>query len=362
LRLLFVPVSGPRGMGEYARALALATAVEERWPDAQIHFALSRAAPYSATTPFPSTLLPASPTFHSPEVLQLIREFRPTIVIFDNAGRSAQIRAAAQSGARVIFISSRKRQRRRAFRMRWMRLLDEHWIAWPQFMAGGPGPFESLKLRLLKRPVVRFLDTLLPHENTRVTRKMLLRFGVRAGEYTLVVPGGGSDHPGAEDAPAIVAEAARRIAMHGCATILVGVTPAADAAKTEMLRVAPRMPMSELAALIRNAKLVISNGGDTLLQALSCHRACVAVPIAGDQAFRIAECVRSGFAVQASLDATDMAGKAVALLEDAGRREQLELRLANAGIRNGLDTALEAVHHLSQSPPPPRSARSASTA
>src|SRR5690349_4256856 len=93
-RFLFVPVSGPRGMGEYARSLALAHAMMHRWPDARVHFVLSREASYARDIPFPATLLPSSPTFHTAEVNALITSFRPTLVIFDNAGRSAQIRAA----------------------------------------------------------------------------------------------------------------------------------------------------------------------------------------------------------------------------------------------------------------------------
>src|SRR5262245_54817706 len=79
-RVLFVPVSGPRGMGEYARALVIATAVARRNPRLEIHFALSGEAPYAAETPFPKTLLPSSPTFHSPEMRDLIRRLRPTLV------------------------------------------------------------------------------------------------------------------------------------------------------------------------------------------------------------------------------------------------------------------------------------------
>ncbi|TLZ50576.1 MAG: hypothetical protein E6K22_13145, partial [Gammaproteobacteria bacterium] len=81
-RLLFVPVSGPRGMGEYARCLVVATAMARRRADLVIHFALSRAAPQAATAPFPATLLPASPTFHTREVCALIGDFRPDVVVF----------------------------------------------------------------------------------------------------------------------------------------------------------------------------------------------------------------------------------------------------------------------------------------
>ena len=51
-RLLFVPVSGPYGMGEYARSAAIAHAARERWPQAAIRFLLSREAPYAADPPF----------------------------------------------------------------------------------------------------------------------------------------------------------------------------------------------------------------------------------------------------------------------------------------------------------------------
>src|ERR1700733_10419308 len=64
-RILFLPVSGPYGMGEYARSLAIAQAAQRQWPRGEMHFALSRHAPYAATVPFAATLLDSSPTFHS---------------------------------------------------------------------------------------------------------------------------------------------------------------------------------------------------------------------------------------------------------------------------------------------------------
>ncbi len=342
-RVLFVPVSGPRGMGEYARSLALATAAAQRWPDLQIHFALSRGAPYAAETPFPATLLPSSPTFHSTEVIELIRSFRPTLVIFDNAGRTAQLRAASNSGARVVFVSSRRRQRRKAFRLSAMRMLDEHWIAYPSFIAGAPGPVERMKLRLLGRPRVQFLDTVLPPPDSSLSAAVMAQFCVHPGAYVLTVPGGGTDHPGAEHAPQKVAEAARRLAVRGFQTVLVGVAAPASA---DLLRIAPRMPMAMLAELIRGARLVISNGGDTLLQAIACGRPCIGVPIAGDQAHRINRCVQAGLALRAHLDADDLEQTAVALLQDESMRDALVARLVDAHFGNGMDLALSAIERL----------------
>src|ERR1700733_2469952 len=139
MRVLLVPVSAARGFGEYARAREIALAVQRRWPDAQLHFVLSSQASYAAQCPFPATLLPGSATLHTPQVLALLRLFKPDIVIFDNAGRTAQIRAAHAAGARVIYISSRRRQRHKGFRLSWTRRLSEHWIAYPRFIAGDLG-------------------------------------------------------------------------------------------------------------------------------------------------------------------------------------------------------------------------------
>jgi hypothetical protein len=327
-------------MGEYARCLALATALAQRLPALEMRFALSREAPYAAATPFATTLLPASATFHPREVAALIGEYRPGVVVFDNAGRTAQLRAAHQAGARIVYVSSRRRQRRRAFRLRWMQLIDEHWIAYPRFIAGAPAPLERLKLRLLGRPRIRFIDTLLPPPDPARAAQCLERFSLTAGEYVLIVPGGGSAHPGAEHAPAIVAAAARAIARQTPA-LLVGAD--ATAGEPAALRLAPRLPLPELCELMRAARLVVTNGGDTLLQALACARPCVAVPIARDQAHRIDCCVRAGLAVRASLEAHAIESATLQLLAGGAAGAA---RPGQLSVRNCMEEALNALTEM----------------
>ncbi|MGB6352556.1 MAG: hypothetical protein WBF21_01120, partial [Steroidobacteraceae bacterium] len=218
-RILFVPVSGRFGMGEYARSLAIARAVSRRWPDAAVHFVLSREAPYAAGAPFPSTLLDSSATFHSGAVVKLLEAWRPDVVVFDNAGRTAQLRAARAVGARVVYISARRRQRGKAFRWRWMRLIDEHWIAYPQFIAGPLGFLETLKLRLAGRPRVRYLDVIMSRADPQERAAALARTGCDAGAYVLLVPGGGTGHPGADRAVGQFIAAGRALAARGVASV-----------------------------------------------------------------------------------------------------------------------------------------------
>ncbi len=356
--MLFVPVSGPFGMGEYARSVAVARAAQCQWPRAEIHFILSRQAPYAATVPFAATLLDSSPTFHTAAVARVIQAFKPTIVVFDNAGRTAQLRAARGQGARIVFISARSRQRRKAFRWRWMRLLDEHWIAYPQLMAGDLTWLERFKRKRLGRPTVRYLDVILsraaPEDDS-----IAARLGLKQGGYVLIVPGGGTGHPGANDAADQFLAAANSLAESET-VVFVGPTRSADAGTRDHLRskalVMPSsrlrcfssLPQADLADLMSHARLVLTNGGSTLIQAIACGDACIAVPIAQDQPKRIQHCVDAGVAVAAQLTASSMARAASKLLRDESARAALAQRAANLRLANGIEIALNALTHLAE--------------
>jgi hypothetical protein len=343
-KILFVPVSGVHGMGEYARSVAIAAAVKRQWPAADVHFLLSRQAPYATAAPFPSTLLSSSPTFHSPAVIEVIRSTRPDVVVFDNAGRTAQIRAAAKSGARVVYISSRQRQRRKAFRWRWMGWLDEHWIAYPEFIAGRLHALERFKLELRGRPVVRYLDVILAQATAEQRDSIAARAGFATGTYVLVVPGGGTGHPGAEDAVGQFLSAACSLADSGVPTIFIGRGESRQ--PKALLRCFESLTQAELGVLMQGARLVVANGGSTLVQAIACGQACVAAPIAQDQAERIRRCVSAGVVIAAPLEASSLASAARELIAREDLRQGLAKRAAGLGLADGVDTALKALIEL----------------
>jgi glycosyltransferase involved in cell wall biosynthesis len=334
-------------MGEYARSLAIARAASLRWPGADIHFVLSGEAPYSASVPFPATLLASSPTFHSAAVIQLIDERRPDVVIFDNAGRTAQLRAASRAAARVVYISARSRQRRKAFRWQWMGLIDEHWIAYPEFIAGRLDFLERFKLNMLHRPVLRYLDVILSRATPAQRDSILARVGYEPNSYVLIVPGGGTGHPRARDASHTFLAAANALAGSGVATVFVG--PAGAQSGILQLRCFDSLPQSELVELMRSARLIVANGGSTLLQAIACAAPCIAVPIAGDQTERIRRCVDAGVAITAKLDAASMTQTVLELLQDGARRAALARRAADLGLADGIEIALHALSRLIKS-------------
>jgi hypothetical protein len=334
-------------MGEYARSLAIARAAGQRWQGSDIRFIVSRQAPYAASVPFPATLLPSSPTFHSTAVIEVIDRLRPDIVIFDNAGRTAQLLAASRSGARVVYISARPRQRRKAFRWRWMRLIDEHWIPYPEFIAGRLDIMERFKLNLLQRPTIRYLDVILSRAAETPRDSILASLGCAAGSYVLIVPGGGTGHPRARDASAVFLTAARALAEDAVATVFVG--PQTSPPSDLPLRCFESLPQSDLVELMRGAKLIVTNGGSTLLQGIACGRACVAIPIAKDQKKRIESCVAAAVAVPAALDAASIVREAGHLLRDDAGRAALARRAVDLKLADGVEIALAALSRLVES-------------
>jgi UDP:flavonoid glycosyltransferase YjiC (YdhE family) len=159
-----------------------------------------------------------------------------------------------------------------------------------------------------------------------------------------VVPGGGTGHPGAGDASAKYLAAANTLADSGILTVFVG--PTGGGSPSPSLRRFSALPQADLAALMSGARLVITNGGSTLLQAIARGCACIGVPIAQDQLQRIERCVEAEVALAATLDAPSMVQAAEELLRDEPRRAALAQRASDLNLADGIEVALGALTHL----------------
>jgi spore coat polysaccharide biosynthesis predicted glycosyltransferase SpsG len=99
------------------------------------------------------------------------------------------------------------------------------------------------------------------------------------------------------------------------------------------------------------ARLIVANGGSTLLQAIACGCACLAVPIAKDQVERTRRCVAAGVAVTASLNAPSIVRAADQLLQNEPQRAALAGRAACLGLADGVELAIQALGSLVDSQP-----------
>ncbi len=340
-QILFVPVSGPGGSGEYFRCLAIAQGLAQRWPKASVHFVLHRGAAYAKTCPYPCTLIEDSPTRDVAAVLAFIEQLLPDVVIFDSAGRHSQFKAVAQAGSVCIYISSRRKTRWKGFRWDRMPFIDEHWLAAPAFLAKPLTLWERMKMRLVPTYSVRFLPTFFQAPSPTQSEATLTRLNLRAGEYALLCPGGSGQFDGLANGPLVFGDAAAALAKRQPLPVLMVGAP--DGTSWPGVIACGALPNAELMALVAQARVSVVNGGSLLIQALAQQAVCVAVPIAADQAARIAGCRQHGLCVAAAFTSQSIVEQAQALLSDSARRTALSQAVSSKRIANGVSVAVEAI-------------------
>jgi hypothetical protein len=349
-RVLFVPVSGPGGAGELMRCLIVARALRRSTPQCDIHFVVSRHAALRGAVDFTIHDCDDSPTRSTPQVVAILERLQPQVVVFDSAGRTAQLRTAKRLGAKVVFCSRSQRLRWKAFRLHWMRLLDEHWVIYPRFLAGDLSWLQRLKLRLFPHYTLRFFDTFFAASDAAARSGWLREHGLEPGGFTLFVPGGrGAGQPAAVDPVDLFVAAATRYvaATGGHAVVLSGrdssELPPPTAGNVHVL---PRLIPDDVQHLLAAADRVVSNGGGTLIHALAHGQAIVCAPVAGDQAERIRRAARLGLVVAARPDAAVIADAATQLVRDPQAECALRARVATFHVHNAVDEAVAALQRL----------------
>lgn len=348
-RVLFAPVSGPGGAGELMRCLIVARELARAEPAADIRFLVARDGVFREAVEFPIIDLGDSPTRSTPEVIAAIEAFRPDVMVFDNAGRTEQLLAARRVGARLVFSSRAPRLRWKAFRPRWMRLLDEHWIVFPTFVTGGLTWYERLKLRLFPRYRVRQFDTLFTPSDATRRRAWLAQHGLEPQRYVVFVPGGrGEASRVAEPAELFIAAARAFVAATGQRAVVLTGRKSVPDGDDPRLTLLPRIEPGEVQYLLSDASIVVSNGGTTMVHTLAHARPIIAVPLASDQDRRIRRAERLQIAETAPRTPEAIAAAAVALLDDPGRREAMASRIVAMGIANGVGEAVAALRTLAR--------------
>jgi glycosyltransferase involved in cell wall biosynthesis len=348
-RVLFAPVTGPGGAGELMRCLIIARELARAEPAADIRFLVARDAVFREAVEFPIIDLDDSPTRSTRQVIAAIEAFRPDVMVFDNSGRTEQLRAARRAGARLVFSSRAPRLRWKAFRMKWMQLLDEHWMVFPTFVIGGLNWYERLKLRIFPGYAVRQFDTLFTPSDDASRRSWLAERGLEPGSYVVFVPGGrGEASRVAEPAELFIAAARAFVAATGQRAVVLTGRRSAPASDDPRLVFLPRVEPGEVQHLLSDALLVVSNGGTTMIHTLAHRRPLVAVPLASDQDRRIRRAARLQIAATAAREPGAIAEAAAALLHEPARRDAMVQRITELGITNGVGEAVAALRSLAR--------------
>ncbi|MCP1728621.1 UDP:flavonoid glycosyltransferase YjiC (YdhE family) [Natronospira proteinivora] len=335
---LFAPVSGPGGSGEYYRCLAIARALQARCPELDIHFLIHQEVSLERDERFHYHPIPDSPTKSVGEVVEALRRIRPSLVLFDSAGRMTQFRAARRVGAKLAWLSDRPNKRWKGFRWRMMALLDLHLMAASGQANPRLGLLERFKLRFFPRLRTRFFSGIAPAPDADRRRALCQAHDLPESDYVILAPGGGGYTHQGRPVPEIMLDAASRIhEQTGLACVMVmGPQYRGDSHEHETVRVIDSLPTEDLTQLLHGARLAVIGAGSMMTaQTLSLEVPAVIVPAGGDdQPPRIADFSRRGLATAASMDEQSITDAAVALAQDPDRQRQQQQAVHAVGIRN----------------------------
>ncbi|MEZ5473680.1 MAG: hypothetical protein R3E72_01565 [Steroidobacteraceae bacterium] len=188
------------------------------------------------------------------------------------------------------------------------------------------------------------MDVLLPAEQLTALRPCQHALALTAGEYVLVAPGGGA-------ARCAAGGTHHRRSGDGCnrgagrEVLWLSAQPQTSQLPANV-RTIQLLPMAELLSLIRFAKVVLTNGADTLLQVIALKRPCVAVSLAPDQTIRLRRLARHGVTLDVALEADVIATATVQLYQDADAARANVAKFRALSLTDGLGIATRAIENL----------------
>ncbi|WP_394203146.1 hypothetical protein [Marinagarivorans algicola] len=309
INIIFVPVSGPKGVGEYMRSLILADAVNEHYPNASITFILSRQAGYINECPYPVRLVDDSPTKCTKAVNDIVRAIGPDVVVFDASGRAAQYKAAKAIGAKVVFISQHKKKRARAFALNRLPFIDAHCITQMDFVDGDFSYWQKAKLALFRKPAPYFIGPVFATPDDSILSTLAL-----PERYVFFSAGGGGhtaiNHSGqlmlAADELLAAARLWQRSTGEHCVLVLGPNYPNTAPLSTAGVTVLTSLPNTQLIAVLKKARCAILGGGAMLAQAVALHVPSIAISLAKDQPRRIKAMHNKNLVAVSALAANDI--------------------------------------------------------
>lgn len=337
-KILFIPVSSKKGIGEYMRSTIIATFLVEQNPNVDIHFILNENAPYINDCKFNVHLVPNTPTKCTESVKRIIHEIKPQVVLFDASGRSEQFKYAKTLGARVAFISQHPIKRAKGLSLRRIAYIDKHWVSQPEFTMTNLTIWQQVKLKIFNKPHPEYLGTLYMPLTEDIKISTLQSYNVTANEYILINAGSGGHKLNGKPAVDMFADIARYIEdTYQLKTLVVyGASyPQPIPMPTSMNLPIKSLSNSEFMALLSGAKAAMLSGGGSILQAISLQIPSVAVPVAKDQPNRIEGCVNKKLIVASEANIIAFK-KAVDQLLNPQNYLELSKQLEHIHLENGV--------------------------
>ena len=316
---LFILVSSKEGIGEYMRSMIIANGVKKHWPDAVIHFALSKHAPYAQSCPFNTFILENSATKQVKAVNDIVSELKPDVVIFDASGRKAQLKHAHESGAKVIFISQHQKKRSRGLKVGRSLVTDSHWVVQPEFAIAPLSVFERFKLWLINRPQPLVTGPIFTNPDESQRGALLAEYDLADKAFVLFSAGSGGHKCNQGYAADLFLDVALHVRDHHKLkpVIVFGDNYPKELPEIEGVVCIRSLANADFINLVSSAKAAVLSGGGTLLQAVAMHVPTLGIAVSKDQPPRVKACLDRDVILSSNLDFSEMCGGVDQLLAPA---------------------------------------------
>ena len=343
--ILFVPVSSDKGVGEYTRSAIIADAVQDRFPQAEIHFILNRNMKLAASCRFNTHLSDYSATKDTPLVKRVISKLKPDLVIFDCAGRAKQFAHAKRSGAKVIFISQHKKKRARGLSFRRLLFCDLQWVVQPDYAIQPLTVIEKLKLKLSRKQAPKNIGAILP--TSANVNSVLNKYSLASNQYILFSAGSGGHEINGELASDTFYRAAILVSQQTQLKVVVafGSNYPKELPASEKTMNISSLPSNEFLVLLNEAKVRVLSAGSTLLQVIEMRKPSIAVAISKDQPVRLEKCSELGLVLAAECIDNQIAQKTLELTEPANA-DKLIKRMQQLNPTDGVSEAIAGIESL----------------
>jgi hypothetical protein len=321
--VLFIPVSSPSGIGEYMRSMIIAKALLFRWPNIKIHFILNEQVFYLNDCPYTVHTCKGSPTKHVSKVNDIIGEITPELIIFDASGRGINFKKAKEVGAKVAFISQHNKKRSRGLKLNRLLHTDIHWVAQPDYSIKPISYWQRAKLALFNKKTPKNIGPVFELSSTEEQELLLKNYGLIKDRYFVFNAGSGGHKIEGSFATDIYYQAAKQFYQQALerkikmkCIVIFGSNYPKDVPEDDDIINVKNIENNDFITLLSNAKGCVVSAGDTLLQCIALHKACVAAPVSPDQPARLRLCYKQDLVLSAAPTPDSLVQQALLILND----------------------------------------------
>jgi|GEM_PF-5299599 len=292
MKVLFIPSSGTKGSGETLNAFQIFAFLKKKYPSLESKIFLHELSPFIESSPISVITAINTPTRCDDKVIPLIEQFKPNITFFLGAGSKKQIKISKCIGSINIFISFSENLRNRGLRLGRIQHIDLHIVDQYHFLLENLTFLEKIKTYVWEKAKPKYWGPIFNLPTESDIQKTLSKYNLKSSEFILVSVGSGAECDlNGENYSTLIFNSLKNAGLKYPIIQSFGKAYPNDLPKsTEKHFCMNYFEPSEFICLMKTAKLIVTNGGGSLLQAISLNKTSLTCPMVDDQFKRVKIC------------------------------------------------------------------------